>query len=361
MEATKQTILVGLSGGVDSAVATILLKEQGYNVIGATMAIWGERQVNNEHKSCKDACFSPHEKEDIESARKIAKNLDIPYYVFDCSKDYEKIVLNNFKNEYLKGHTPNPCIRCNSLIKFGVLPLVARQNGVHFDKFATGHYAKIEKSDEKFILKMATDKTKDQSYFLSRLKQEQLRNIILPLGNYTKPEIREIARKYKLNVADKPDSQDFYDGDYNELLEVKDKIGNIVDLEGNILGTHKGIWNYTIGQRKGLKISSDKPLYVLSLDKDKNEVIVGNIDKTFKKSLIAIDLNYPSDENITPNMTLTAKIRSSQTPQEVKVEPIKDKIKVNFKDYQKSIAPGQTVVLYQNEKVICAGTIDIVE
>lgn len=231
-------ILVGMSGGVDSSTTALLLKEQGHEVIGATMAIWGKDGVYKEiqeklnkfpHKS-HGACLGSDEKEDIEVARKVCGQIGIEFHVFDCAKQYEEIVLKNFKEEYLSGRTPNPCIWCNSLIKFDVLPSLAKLNGINFDKFATGHYARVAHEDDRYLLKTGVSLNKDQSYFLYRLKQEQLKNILLPLGDYTKEEIRSIAKNYGLSVAEKPDSQDFYEGDYNELLQVEPKIGNIVDI-----------------------------------------------------------------------------------------------------------------------------------
>ena len=353
-------ILVGMSGGVDSSVTALLLKQQGHEVIGATMAIWGDRgvksQLSDKLPKTHGACFGPDEKEDIESARKIAEEIGIPFYVFDCADQYEKIVLNNFKNEYLSGHTPNPCIWCNSLIKFGVLPELAKANGIEFDKFATGHYARIEKSGDRYIIKRGINPKKDQSYFLYRLKQEQLANIYLPLGDKTKEEIREIAAANGLSVAEKPDSQDFYYGDYNELLGVEEKEGNIVDLNGKVLGTHKGIWNYTIGQRKGVGVSSTEPLYVLELRKDSNEVVIGPKDKTMKDTLKASDLNWIIEP---PEKTFKAqaKIRSTQQPTGVSVTIEGSELTVKFDDMQKSIAIGQSVVLYNDDLVLGGGII----
>lgn len=350
-------VLVGLSGGVDSSVAALILKEQGYEVIGATMSIWGKQGLavaEGKH----NACYGPDEVEDIEAAQNLANQLGIPYHVVDCVTKYEDIVIKNFKKEYLDGHTPNPCVWCNALIKFGVLPEIARLNGVEFDKFATGHYAKVEEENGRYILKRGIAPHKDQSYFLYRLKQEQLKHIILPLGNYTKEQIRQIAKENGLQAADKPDSQDFYGGDYNELLGVEDKIGNIVDLEGKILGQHKGIWNYTIGQRKGIGVSASEPLYVLELRKDSNEVVIGPADKTFKKALVANDLNWIAIDGLNEPMKCQAKIRSTQQPTSVEIRPLgDDEVEVIFDDMQKSIAIGQSAVFYDGDKVLGGGVI----
>lgn len=350
-------ILVGLSGGVDSSVAALILKQQGHEVVGATMSIWGKdgMAAKSGHKN---ACYGPDEKEDIEEARKIAAQIDIPYYVFNCVEQYEKIVLDNFKSEYIQGRTPNPCVWCNALVKFGVLPLIAKENGIEFDKFATGHYARVEEKDGRFLLKRGIAPHKDQSYFLYRLKQEQLKNIILPLGNYTKDQIRKIAKDNGLEVAEKPDSQDFYDGDYNELLGVKEKDGNIVDLDGKVLGHHKGIWNYTIGQRKGIGVSATEPLYVLELRKDTNEVVIGPADKTFKKELTAVNLNWIAFDKLENERKVYAKIRSTQQPTPVTITPNGDNVDVVFDELQKSIAIGQSVVFYDEDVVLGGGVID---
>ena len=350
-------ILVGLSGGVDSSVAALILKQQGHEVVGATMSIWGKdgMAAKSGHKN---ACYGPDEKEDIEEARKIAAQIGIPYYVFNCVEQYEQIVLDNFKSEYIQGRTPNPCVWCNALVKFGVLPLIAKENGIEFDKFATGHYARVEEKDGRFLLKRGIAPHKDQSYFLYRLKQEQLKNIILPLGNYTKDQIRKIAKDNGLEVAEKPDSQDFYDGDYNELLGVKEKDGNIVDLDGKVLGHHKGIWNYTIGQRKGIGVSATEPLYVLELRKDTNEVVIGPADKTFKKELTAVNLNWIAFDKLENERKVYAKIRSTQQPTPVTITPNGDYVDVVFDELQKSIAIGQSVVFYDEDVVLGGGVID---
>ena len=353
-------VLVGLSGGVDSTIAALILKQQGYDVVGATMSIWGKEgmAVQAGHKN---ACYGPDEIEDIEAASKIAQQLDIPYHVLNCVEQYESIVLENFKSEYLQGHTPNPCVWCNALIKFGALPKMAQLSGIEFDKFATGHYAQVEEKDGRYILKRGVAPKKDQSYFLYRLTQEQLSGIVLPLGGYTKEEIRKIAKDNGLDVADKPDSQDFYGGDYNQLLGVEDKIGNIVDIDGKILGTHKGIWNYTVGQRKGIGVSSTEPLYVLELRKETNEVVIGPANKTFKKSLTAVNLNWIAIDSLTQERKASAKIRSTQQPVPVTLTPKDDKVIVTFDDLQKSIAIGQSAVFYDDDVVLGGGIIESVE
>jgi len=351
-------ILVGMSGGVDSSCTALMLKQQGHEVIGVTMAIWGDKGIKKQLEATghqkKGACLGPDEEEDIESARRICASIDIPFHVFDCAKDYERIVLANFKDEYLSGNTPNPCVWCNSLIKFGVLPKMAKESGIEFDKFATGHYARIVFENNKYVLKRGLDPKKDQSYFLYRLQQEQLANILLPLGGFSKEKIRQIAKVFGLESAEKPDSQDFYAGDYNELLDIEEKEGNIVDMEGKVLGKHKGFWNYTIGQRRGLKIASSAPLYVIELRKDTNEVVVGNSDKTMKDKLIATNLKFNFD---TIPSRCFAKFRSTQTPVPVSANRIGDRLSVQFDDMQKSIAKGQSVVLYDNDTVLGGGII----
>lgn len=361
-------ILVGMSGGVDSSVTALLLKEQGHEVVGAIMSIWSEEKHKRlapsvKTNSCKDACYGPNEKEDIEQARNIAEKIGIPFHVFDCSKEYEQIVLDNFKHEYLSGRTPNPCIRCNSLIKFDVLPFLAKKTGLEFDKFATGHYARVEfdEKNQRYLLKKGINPKKDQSYFLYRLRQNQLSNILMPLGGYEKSQIREIAKNNGLKVYDKPDSQDFYSGDYNELLEVKPQKGSIVDKNGKILGTHEGIWNYTIGQRKGIGIAHTSPLYVIDLNKERNEVIVGEADDTFKSSLVAVDLNWVSIAGLNKEIQATAKVRSAQTPVEVTIKPINDTVEINFIYPQKSLTKGQSVVFYQDDLLLGGGIIDDVK
>lgn len=259
----KKKVLVGLSGGIDSSVSAFLLKEKGYEVIGVFMKIFDERY--RDFSGFKSACYGPEEK-DIEDAEKVCKILNIPFYVIDLKKEYEEKVLDYFKKEYLEGRTPNPCVICNRFLKFGYLIERAFSSGMDFDYFATGHYARVEYDKERgrYILKRGIDNEKDQSYFLFLLTQEQLSKIIFPLGYYRKEEVREIAKRNNFPLFDKEESQDFIGGDRFFLFEGSKKEGDIVDKNGNVIGKHKGIIYYTIGQRKGIGISKGNPLFISS-------------------------------------------------------------------------------------------------
>ena len=352
-------ILVGMSGGVDSSVAAFLLKKAGHEVIGATMSIW-DKSNSFKNITGKDACFSPHEEEDIRQAEKICKTLGIEYHVFDCTEQYKKLVLNNFKQEYLSGRTPNPCIWCNATIKFAALPQTAEAAGFKFDKFATGHYVRLGQNEAsgRYELRMAKDIKKDQSYFLYRLSQEQLSKIMLPLGDYTKSEIREIARQAGFDVSDKPDSQDFYSGDVNDILQTLPKPGNFVNKEGKILGRHNGVWNFTIGQRRGMGISAEKPLYVIGLDAEKNEVTLGFAEDSLQASLVADNVSWLAIPGITEPKKVNIRLRSSQTPVPAVISAMENgQILVEFENLQKAVAPGQSVVFYEDDLVLGGGRI----
>ena len=351
-------ILVGLSGGVDSAATAYLLKQAGHDVIGATMSIW-DKNTNFYGNGSADGCFSPHIEQDIEAARKICDTLDIPYYVFDCAEEYKKTVLHNFKTEYMSGRTPNPCVLCNSTIKFDALPNTAKANGLEFEKFATGHYARLELNDNgRYQIMKGLDHKKDQSYFLYRLSQEQLSRILLPIGGYSKSEVRDFARLAGLEVADKADSQDFYTGNINDILQNEPKEGNFVDKNGKILGKHTGFWQYTIGQRRGMGVSAERPLYVTGINKDKNEVILGFDEDTLQPSLICNGLSWMAIDGINSSKKVMSRIRSSQTPTPATITPLEnDEVLVEFDTPQKAVAPGQSVVFYDDDIVLGGGFI----
>jgi tRNA-specific 2-thiouridylase len=244
------------------------------------------------------------------------------------------------------------------MIKFEALPRSAKAAGIEFDRFATGHYARVsfDKTSARYRLQRAVDERKDQSYFLYRLKQEQLSKILLPLGEYTKDRVRETARRYGLKVSEKPDSQDFYSGDINDILEAEPKIGNFVDKNGKILGQHQGIWHFTIGQRRGLGVSADRPLYVIALNKDRNEVVLGYDEDGYETALTATRLNWVSVENLPSKTILYAKFRSSQQPIEVCATPqSNDSLRIEFSDRQKAVAAGQSVVLYDRNGFLLGG------
>lgn len=353
-------ILVGMSGGVDSSVVACLLKEQGHEVIGATMSIW-DKNTNFRSDTSADGCFSAHEEQDVLAAKELCEQLGIPHYVLDCSERYKKMVLDNFKSEYKAGRTPNPCVMCNSFIKFNALPEEAKAIGIEFDKFATGHYAQIlyNNDNSRYYIKRGEDLFKDQSYFLYRLSQEQLSSVLMPIGGYTKKYVRELAIKYGLAVSDKPDSQDFYSGDINDILQNEPMIGNFVTTTGRILGQHKGYWNYTIGQRRGMGIAAERPLYVIGINKDNNEVVVGFEEECERTSLIANDWVWSGIDKIEKTIECEAKVRSSQQPFPVSVMPISDnEYEVSFCVKQKAIAPGQSVVLYKDNIVLGGGIIN---
>ena len=340
-------IAVGLSGGVDSSVAAALLASQGHEVVGVTMKLWREGRYRGGDK---DACFGPGEAEDIARAEKLCRQLGIEYHVFDCADEYEKVVLEYFRSEYLAGKTPNPCVRCNAFMKFGVLPNLARSSGIAFDKFATGHYARLREENGRFHLLRGADDKKDQSYFLYRLKQPQLANLIFPLGAYRKSEVRELAAKFGLEVKDKPDSQDFYSGDHTELLNTPPKVGSIVDTSGQVLGTHEGFWNYTIGQRKGLGVAAAHPLYVVELDPCRNEVVVGSAEEVVRHELRLADCSWIVEE---PRGEVAVKVRSVS-----KLLPavFEDGV-LKFPDGVAAAARGQSAVLYRNDEVLGGGII----
>lgn len=348
--------VVALSGGVDSAVAAYLLKNSGYDVTGVIMSIWDNSLPPP--PLMRSACFGPDEKRDIRDAEKVCERLGIELRVLDCAGEFRHVVLEYFLREYQQGRTPNPCVFCNRHIKFDLIQRLLRESGLRFDVFATGHYARIiDAGGDGKMLCAAIDRPKDQSYFLYRLTRDQLARTVFPLGEMTKEEVRRIASDRRLPVSDKEESQDFYTGDYRDLLKhlgVDASPGNIVDEHGNVIGTHTGIHNYTIGQRKGLGISSHKPYYVNAINAGRNEVVVGPESARMKRKLIADKLNL-----LVANLpsTAQAKIRSTHTAAPCVAELFGDSLEAIFNEPQENVTPGQSVVLYDDDVVLGGGVI----
>jgi len=355
----KIKVAVGLSGGVDSSVAAALLKEKGFDVIGVSMRIFdGSVPIQ---RSKKHTCYGPDEDQDIDSAASICKKLDIPFHVINLKGEFKNHVIEYFRNEYLDGRTPNPCIVCNRRIKFGLLPEKAKKAGIVFDLFATGHYARISEFEGRFLLKRPIDLLKDQTYFLYALTPDQLSRTLFPLGEYRKKEVRDIARSIGLRTSGRHESQDFISGnDYGLLFrdgEIKD--GDIVDENGNVLGRHRGIVHYTIGQRKGLGLSYPRPLYICRIDAERNRIIVGEKRALFSKGLIVRVLNLIAVDEIDRPYRVKVKIRLQHKEADAELLPYKDnRVKIIFNEPQMSVTPGQSAVFYLDDTVLGGGIIE---
>lgn len=340
-------VMIGMSGGVDSAVSAYLLKQSGYDVTGVTLRLCGENES------------------DAADAKAVAERLGIEHIVGDMSEEFRNKVIDDFVNSYKQGATPNPCIVCNKFIKFGAMLDYAVDCGA--DLIATGHYARIKRgADGRYLLKKALDESKDQSYVLYSLTQERLSRVLFPLGEMTKSEVRELAESQGLINARKRDSQDICfvpDGDYAAFIgrytgESFPK-GSFVDKEGNVLGEHNGIIKYTIGQRKGLGISLGKPAFVCGKDIQSNTVTLGENSDLFSKILTAHDVNLISADSIDRPMRVCAKVRYNQKEQPATVETIgENRIRVEFDEPQRAISKGQSVVLYDGDTVVGGGIID---
>jgi len=357
----KVKVVVAMSGGVDSSVAAGLLQRKGYEVIGITMC-FGLKEAGKKRPSC---CGI----EGIEDARRVAHKLGIKHYVLNFDKYLQKEVVDNFIGEYTRGRTPNPCIRCNQYLKFERLLAKAKSLGAEY--LATGHYARIvtraqghKGTSKRYLLKKAKDKYKDQSYFLYRLKQEQLRQILFPLGGYTKTQVRAMAGEFDLPVKDKPGSQEICfipDDDYRAFLRqvLKDvHPGPIVDSSGKVLGQHKGIPFYTIGQREGLGIAAGYPIYIVRIDAKKNTIVAGRKEEAFSSGLIASDLSF-MDKPPKIEVALGVKIRYNSPEVLSRVVPFgKGKVKVIFSKPQFAVTPGQAAVFYKGQEAIGGGIIE---
>ncbi|MBO5344158.1 MAG: tRNA 2-thiouridine(34) synthase MnmA [Ruminococcus sp.] len=353
-------VMIGMSGGVDSSAAALLLKEQGYEVIGVTLEMFSDDDIA--------VCTNAKNNGNLSGAgdaERVAEKLGFQYITVDMKECFRKYVMEYFCNSYLNGRTPNPCIECNRCVKFGEMLKIAQKNGC--DYIATGHYAVCEYDEKRgrYLLKRSADRSKDQTYMLYSLTQEQLAHIIFPLGNMEKSAVREIAAENGLINADKPDSQDICfvpDGKYVEFIEKftgeKAQSGNYVDMSGKILGKHKGHINYTPGQRKGLGIALGKPAYVVKKDCKTNTVVLGDESDLYTMSLIAENVNLISVEKITEPMRITAKARYSQKDCAATLSKTEDgRYLVEFDEPQRAVTSGQAVVFYDGDIVVGGGTI----
>ncbi len=351
--------MVGMSGGVDSSATAALLLEQGYDVIGVTLKLWPQDCVSR----AEDKCCGPQA---VMDARSVCHKLGVPYYLIDEAAEFQKQVINYFAEEYKAGRTPNPCVMCNEKLKFGTLIDRARQLGAEY--IATGHFARVEKSPEtgRMLLKRGHDRRKDQSYFLFSLRQDQLARSMFPLGEMTKSDTREIARECNLKTADKEESMEICfvpDKDYGKFLTMAKLAakhqGDIVDVYGRVLGKHDGVEFYTIGQRKGLGLSSPTPLYVVELDAQTNRVIVGDETMLDRDEFFVDRCNWIPYAEPPPSIEVTAKIRYNHPGTPATVTPLPNGgAKVRLHIPQRAITPGQACVFYQDDLVVGGGWIN---
>ncbi|HET9836881.1 MAG TPA: tRNA 2-thiouridine(34) synthase MnmA [Candidatus Angelobacter sp.] len=381
-----QTIAVAMSGGVDSSTVAAMLRAEGHNVVGLTMQLWNQRRLAGREgmpEHVQGRCCSI---DDVYDARRVAEELGIPYYVVNHEERFERDVVRPFIDEYLSGRTPIPCSLCNNHLKFDQLLVTARQIGA--DLLATGHYARCEFSSERnrWLLRRAADPAKDQTYFLFGLTQEQLSRTLFPLGEMSKPQVRELARRHGLALAEKPDSQEICfvpGGDYKRFIDaylaeqgesLPDTSGELVTTDGRVLGVHEGVHNFTVGQRKGLGVATGSPLYVININGAEGKVTVGGNDDLLSRTLIARDVNWIAIAELREPLRVHAKIRHRHEPAAAMLEPApppqraqnrrapgtpapNGEVRVTFDDPQRAITPGQAVVFYDGDLLVGGGWI----
>jgi tRNA-uridine 2-sulfurtransferase len=352
----KQRVVCGMSGGVDSSATAALLRAQGFDVIGITLKLWPQDCVNR----AEDKCCGPQA---VTDARAVCHQLDIPYYLVDESADFQKHVIQYFADEYKAGRTPNPCVMCNQNLKFGRLLDRADQLGADF--IATGHFARVEQSGSRWLLKRGRDLRKDQSYFLFSLRQDQLARTLFPLGEKTKTDTRDVARTCQLKTADKEESMEICfvpDNDYGGFLQTANLVqknrGEIVDVRGQVLGHHDGIAFYTIGQRKGLGLTTPKPVYVIELDAENNRVVVGDETNLERDECLVERCNWHPFETLEQPLAVTAKIRYNHPGAPATITPLGgNRVRLKLHSPARAITPGQAAVFYQDDLVVGGGWI----
>jgi tRNA-uridine 2-sulfurtransferase len=365
-----RTIAVAMSGGVDSSTVAAMLRADGHNLVGLTMQLWNQRRLAGRQgmpEAVTGRCCSL---DDVYDARRVAETIGIPYYVVNHEDRFERDVVRPFVQEYLSGRTPIPCSLCNNHLKFDQLLTVAQQIGA--DAVATGHYARIEFECDngRWLLKRPTDRSKDQTYFLFGLTQEQLSRTLFPLGGMTKPEVRELARKHGLALAEKPDSQEICfvpGGDYKRFIDaylaeqgesLPDTAGELVTTDGHVIGEHSGIHNFTVGQRKGLGVATGSPLYVIQIKGDAGQVVVGNQESLYTGTFLARRTNFISVDDLREPLRVSVKIRHRHEPAAATIEKTgPEEVQVRFDEPQRAVTPGQAAVFYQDDIVVGGGWI----